>query len=247
MRPLALLVLLVVVPGTGCLKGVPVLKDLPAIQGSGVARDETRKVAEFTGIDVSGIIEATIRLGEETTVRISGDDNIVPLVRTEVRDRRLTIEMKESNPINPKRPLKAEITTPRLDRIGASGAVAVRATVGHSERFEVHAGGASRVTVEGIKADKVDFEASGASQLTAEGSAHDLKVVASGASQVHAEKLAAEAAEARVSGASNAKVRAVKAVRGDASGASRIHVVGRPETKAVATSGASSVQYEAER
>lgn len=241
MQRVAPLLLVALLPGAGC---VTALSLPPAIAGSGVAREEARKVGAFHALEVSGVIATTVRVGSETTVRISGDDNIVPLVITEVSDGRLSIRMKDSNPINPKQPLKAEITTPKLDWIGASGAVTVHATGVESPRFKVHASGASQVTVSGIKADHVEFEASGACQLTASGNVKDLKVGASGASQIHAEQLDAESAEVDVSGASNAEVKAAKAVRGDASGASTIKVMGKPESKAVTTTGVSTVKYE---
>jgi hypothetical protein len=220
--------------------------DRPAVQGSGVPKEESRAVEPFTGVSVGGVIEATVTPGPETTVRIIGDDNLVPMVETEVRDGRLSVRMRDSLDVRPNLPLKVEVTAPMVASVEATGAVKLHATAGEAARFEARASGATRVTVEGLKADEAALDASGASQVTASGTARSLKAEASGASQVHAGKLAADEAEVNLSGSSSGTARAAKAVRGDVSGASNLRVIGAPGSKAVHTSGASGVSYQAE-
>jgi Putative auto-transporter adhesin, head GIN domain len=242
MRRPTLFLIAALAPAAGC----GLLASIPTIQGSGVAKEESRTVETFTGVEVGGVIEATVTAGPETAVRVSGDDNLVPLVVTEVHDGRLSIRTKGHANVRPKLPLKAEVTAPKVTSVGASGAARLRAAAGEAERFEARAGGASHVSVEGLKAAEARIEADGASEVTASGATRSLKAEASGASRVHAEKLAADEAEVNFTGASGGAVRAAKTVRGDVSGASNVRVTGRPETKAVRTSGASGVTYREE-
>jgi hypothetical protein len=100
--------------------------------------------------------------------------------------------------------------------------------------------------VKGIDSDAVALGASGASRIEASGRGKRLDLEVSGASTVKAADLPAESAEAEVSGASHAEVRAAESVRGSVSGASHLRALGGPKTRSVTTSGASQVQYPAE-
>lgn len=66
----------------------------PTIAGSGVTKVETREVAAFHGVDVSSAFEATIAIGTNQSVTLSVDDNLLPLVETEVKDGRLSVRYR---------------------------------------------------------------------------------------------------------------------------------------------------------
>src|ERR1051325_10590775 len=105
MRILALVVL------AGCSwTGVP---------GSGNARTETRNVPAFSAVNVAGAIDADIAIGPETRVEITGDDNIVPLITSDVHGDRLEIGTRKN--FRTSVHLIARITVPRLTGIGLTG------------------------------------------------------------------------------------------------------------------------------
>lgn len=238
MRHAAIFTVLLIVPGLGCHYA------LPALQGSGVKQEETREVGEFNGrVEVNSVIDATIRIGAKPSLHLSGDDNLVPLVTTTVRDGGLVLAIKDNTSIKPNLPLKAEITIPKLEFLKASGAAVVNATANETERFDAHASGASRVTIDGIKASSVSLNADGASQLTADGATQKLDAAASGAAQLHAGKLAADSINVTLSGAARASLTANDEVSGDVSGASSLEVAGQATKRNARWSGASSVKY----
>ena len=65
------------------------------IKGSGNAASEKRDLTGFHAVDVGGIFHVEITSQQEFGVEISADDNLIPLVRTEVRDGVLYIESEE--------------------------------------------------------------------------------------------------------------------------------------------------------
>jgi hypothetical protein len=216
----------------------------PAIPGSGVATEEARAVEVFHAVDARNAIQvnATITQGAKPSLKISGDDNIVPLIESVVRDGTLILKVKDDSNINPKLPLLAEVVSSALDRVEASGAANVKVKGGaKADRFTAEASGAAQITVERLESSSAVASASGASRLVLSGSAASLKVDASGASEVKAEALAVDDADVSISGASSAALRANKRVGGDVSGASRLDLHGRPEKNTVSTSGASHV------
>jgi hypothetical protein len=212
------------------------------VKGSGTMKEETREVGDFTGVEVSHSLQATITIGPKA-VKLSADDNLLPLIVTEVKDGRLVAKLKENVGIQTSNPMKLTISTPKLDSIGASGASHVEATVATSDRFAIDVSGASHATVKGLDTDAIEIDASGASQINVAGRCKSLKLDLSGASNLKANDLDAQSVQHDLSGASHGEVRASSSIEGDVSGASKLQVFGQPSIKKVGLSGAGSVSY----
>jgi hypothetical protein len=216
----------------------------PAIQGSGVGKKETRAVEAFHAIDARNAIQVTVAVqeGAKPSLRVGGDDNLVPLVESVVHEGTLILKIKDNTSITTKLPLVADVVLDRFDRVEASGAASVKAKAGPKvDRFTADASGAANISVEGLDSANAAASATGAAHVTLSGSAASLKVEVSGASDIAAESLAVDEAEVSMSGASHAVLRAKNRVAGDVSGASRLELRGRPEKNSVSTSGASQV------
>jgi len=228
---------------TGC-NGNFLARMASAIEGSGVAKEESRPVEAFHALEAGSTLEVSIQVTKDAkpSLKIKGDDNIVPLVESVIEDGKLILRIKDNANIRPKVTLTAEVVTTELDGVDASGASTVKVKGGSKvDKFTAGASGAARVSVEGIEAQKASATATGASHVVLSGTATSLKAEASGASEVKAGSLKAEDAQVSISGASSAAVHASKSVAGDVSGASRLDLGGRPAKNTVTTSGASSV------
>jgi hypothetical protein len=227
----------------GC-NGNFLVKMSPAIQGSGIATEETRPVDAFHALEAGNALQVTVVVTKDAKagLKISGDDNLVPLVESDLRDGALILRIKDDSNIRTKLPLLAEVITGELDRVEASGASKVTVKGGSKvDRFTAEASGAARVFVEGLETPRAVASATGASHVALSGIAQSLEVDASGASQVKADELKVDDAKVSISGASGAALRACKSVGGDVSGASHLDLHGRPAKNTVSTSGASHV------
>jgi hypothetical protein len=227
----------------GC-NGNLLVKLAPAIKGSGVAKEETRILEAFHALEAGSVLQVTVAVTKDAKpgLKISGDDNLVPLVESELRDGTLILRNKDHSNFSPKLPLLVEVTASELDRVEASGASQVTVKGGSKvDQFTAGATGTATVTVLGLESSKAEASVSGASRVVLKGTAESLKADAAGASQVKAEELKVEDAEVSISGASGIAVHASKSVGGDVSGASQLNLYGRPAKNTVSISGASSV------
>ncbi len=242
MRLSACLVLLAAVVSTGCARVLLMLP--PPIAGSGVSKEETRSLDPFHALEASSALQVTVSVtsGAKPSVKIRGDDNLVPLVESLVRDGTLILRLKNGSSISPILPLLAEVVASELDGVEASGAATIKVKGGVKvNRFTANASGAAQVSVEGLDSSQAVASAAGACHVVLSGSAASLKVDASGASEVKAQALQADDAQVSTSGASNVAVLANKSVSGNLSGASQLTLNGSPATNTVSTSGASQV------
>jgi hypothetical protein len=190
------------------------------VKGSGNIASETRDVGSFSGVDVSGVFQVEITAQKDFAIEIEADDNLLSLIKTEVRGGVLRIETEKR--VSTSNPLKIRISAPDIENIEASGA--------------------SRVSLANVKNDELRVDTSGASKINISGETANLTIEVSGASSIDAENLKAENANVDASGASHVSVFAVNELKSDASGASKIVYSGSPKNIEKKSSGASSVR-----
>ncbi len=190
------------------------------VRGSGNIVTEQRDLTSFTSVDVSSVFQVELTAGKEFAVEIEADDNLVPVIKTEVVDGKLKLSTTQS--IRGRSRMIVRISAPDIERVDVSGA--------------------AKVNVADIKNPAFTIDTSGASKVTVAGETSKLNISVSGASKVNAEQLRAENATVDASGASKINVNATNVLRADGSGASRIRYVGTPASIEKNTSGASSVK-----
>ena len=192
---------------------------LSGVKGSGTPGHSVRQVTAFDEIEVSGTLDADITPGP-LHVEVSGDDNLVPLVETEVHGH--TLVLRQTKSMRPQLALRVAIQAPSFRRVEASGA--------------------GTATLHQVAGDDLRLDLSGAGNLVADGSVHQLTVDVSGAGTINAKALTAERVEARISGAGTADVFASQSLSAHVSGAGTIHYAGHPPQVTKDISGAGSIE-----
>lgn len=192
------------------------------IRGSGNVVTETRNVPKFTGVDFGGAMNVDIIAQRSQNVEIETDDNLVPLITTEVHGE--TLYITNTQKINWNSRVKVRINVEDLESLNVSGASKASATAIKSENFKIGVSGASKVTLDG--------------------EATSLNADSSGASKIDAENFRVVNAKADASGASKITVFASDSIDANASGASKVSYAGNPKTVNKKASGASKVSAQ---
>jgi hypothetical protein len=194
------------------------LKDLPVVQGSGVIKTEKRTVAAFSRIDIGSTVKLEFTVGTETKVEATADDNLLPMLVTEVSGDTLKIYIN-GNTMSGTSPT-VRITAPHLAGIAGGGATHGNLAGLNETTFKVKVEGASQITLSG-KVDKLDIECAGAGKVLATKlEAQDVKVEAGGAATV--EVKAAKTLEGKAAGASTVRNEGAAANKVRASDAARV-------------------------
>lgn len=190
------------------------------IAGSGVRKTEKRVVSDFKEIQIGGAYELEVVAQQETQgIEIEGDDNILPLIKTEVRNGTLYVE--SDRPFNVKKAIRVKISAMDIRGLDISGAC--------------------NAEVKNIKADRFELNVSGASDINIQGETTSLKIDSNGVSKINAEKLTARSVNVSTSGTGTTRVYATEEITADASGASSITYSGDPKVVNKKDSGASSI------
>src|ERR1051325_6249744 len=162
------------------------------VAGSGTPKTELRPVTGFTAITVSGAIAVDIGTAGEPRVEIAGDDNLVPLITTEVTGSRLVIRNQKE--IRPKVPLVIRIAAPQITELAVSGASSAVLHDVHADNLKLELDGASTARADPRRShhDTRQPEAHGAPEPRADGPVHQPTLEAGGASDADLDQLAVE-------------------------------------------------------
>lgn len=212
------------------------------IYGEGGWTAEQRRLSPFDGIDVSGALEVQVVQGAQQEVRIEADENLLPYIRTEVRNGMLHIGTKSGVNLRPTKTMKLVVTAPEFRDISASGAVHISSLgeIASRNDLSLEASGASSIDLS-VQATELHGDISGASHLSLKGKAQKFSLEASGASHADCLDLLSDESTLDVSGACEAKVYANRQLNVEASGASHVAYRGNA-TIDQRSSGASSVK-----
>ncbi|MDQ2922326.1 MAG: DUF2807 domain-containing protein [Acidobacteriota bacterium] len=141
----------------GCHHGI-----LDRVSGSGNRLKQKRDVASFNSISTDGAFEIDIVCQQPVGLEIEGDDNILPLVGTEVSNNVLHIKNLRSYSVSD--PIKLKISVPNLEGIAVNGAGKIEISGMKNEKFEIDANGAPTIRVSG-ETKVVDIDTNGAGKI----------------------------------------------------------------------------------
>lgn len=217
---------------TGC--------NLIGIHGNGDVKKESRKISSFNGIEVSGAFKVYLKQGPTEELVVETDENILPLVRTEVYGSTLKIETVK--PISHVTTLKVYITFKDLNKLDLSGAVdVVSEGMLNIAALDFEASGASDTKLE-LTVQKLHMDCSGASKIKLIGTAREVEMDLSGASDILAYDLVAETYDLEISGAGEAQINVTKKIAAEISGAGTVKYKGTPSEIDQNVSGAGSIK-----
>jgi hypothetical protein len=205
------------------------------VRGSGSDNTERRTVPAFEAVSVGGDFDVRIQVGPERSVVITGDDNLLPLVRTEVRDGTLHIEAIRS--FRSSRGIRLAVASPRLRAVSISGSGDVEARGFREEAFEAAISGSGDLLASG-DARTLEVSVSGSGNAEFSGSADQLLAAVSGSGNVDARRVPARLARVQVAGSGDAWISVAEDLQATVSGSGNVGYLGEPRvTKRVSGSG----------
>ncbi|MBK9070586.1 MAG: DUF2807 domain-containing protein [Myxococcales bacterium] len=189
------------------------------VTGNGVAKTEARDVANFSAIELAGSIEAQVAFGEAFTVTVSGDENLVPLVRTTVVGGALQISTQGS--YRTKLPLRVSIVMPALSALEITGS--------------------GRAVVQNVRAKALKIQLSGSGHLEISGAADAVSLVISGSGDVSGRGFTAANADVAISGSGTVEIAATTRLVANISGSGSLRYRGPVNDVASTVTGSGSV------
>ena len=181
----------------------------PVVNGSGKVTTETRTVSEFSAVQLAGAGDLSIEVAGSESLTIEAEDNLLPKIKTEVRDNRLTISGEEGTRFVPTKPIKYRLTVKDLKQLDLSGA--------------------GNITASALSGDTLAVTLSGAGNISPAGTIDSLDLVLSGAGNFGGEQLDTRHAKVNLSGVGNGTVKVSDTLDARVSGAGTVFYIGNPQ------------------
>lgn len=229
---LVLWLLSIVGTGTMLVKAVQMGMDIPALLQAIDEYDddnpmfsESREVATFDGLDVTGAAEVRIHIAPVQSLTVLS--NSLSVVNTEVRDGVLYVDAPQVRYAA----IKLDVTVPELKSIRVTGACEVKSDdVLRQSVLDINSAGTAELDF-AMSVDTLRVTVDGATEIDLRGTAKDATIALNGAGEIDAYNLVAQNMHINCAGASKAEINVQSELWAQAMGASKIVYRGTPSIK----------------
>jgi Putative auto-transporter adhesin, head GIN domain len=199
--------------------------------GSGNVISEQRDVGDFSEVLLSGVGNLHITQTGSESLTIEAEDNILPLLTSEVVGHTLRLGTEPGAHFSPKRPIRYTLTVKDLSAIRISGAGNAEIPALGTPKLQLELSGAGNLTVAGLAAESLELSLSGAGSTTCSGEVRSQDIRISGAGSYHGEDLASSTAQAVISGTGSAHLTVSEQLDARISGVGSINYKGDPTVR----------------
>jgi hypothetical protein len=190
----------------------------PTLRGSGVSACDQREMAEFHSIEIRGPIDAKVRVGEERSVAVHADDNLLDHVVTRVEDGLLILEMERDHNYRFDSDLCVEVGAPALDGLQICGS-------GDAE-------------IQGLREGALRVSVAGSGKVSGSGAVDALTVSIAGSGDVSLFDVKARTASVSIAGSGDVELDVGEILSVEVSGSGDVRYRGQPRvTQSIAGSG----------
>jgi hypothetical protein len=179
----------------------------PNLKGSGIVKTEKRSIASFDSIDANYVGSIQVRSQGQESLEISGDDNIIPLITTEVKNG--TLYIRPTKGYNPQQKLQIIISTPDLKKFVFDGV--------------------GKANLSNVNNDGLEIVVNGVGDFSASGETKEADITLSGVGSLDAKNLHTVNAKVNSTGVGNVDIYVTGQLDAQASGVGKINYYGSPK------------------
>ena len=213
------------------------------VKGNGEVTTITREVGNYDQVNVGGFFDVELVYGDEGTITISGESNLLEYLVTEVKDTALKIKVKKGKNLKPSKNKNITITVPFRDldevTLAGSGDV-ISKNVIKASSFNSAVAGSGDLILE-VEASSVEGSVAGSGDLTLKGSTDNVELKVAGSGDIHARNLNAKHAEASVAGSGDIELNCTQSIKARVSGSGDIDYTGSPGKEDTKVSGSGDI------
>lgn len=215
-----------------------------SISGNGKVRDEKRDISNINTVKTSGSIDVEINSGDNYSLTVENDENLIPYIVTEVNNGVLDIHYKNGYSIMNDH-AKVIVTVPTLDKIitSGSGDISTNGVIKSANEIEMNTSGSGNIKAE-IDAPSVKVSGSGSGDIELSGRTKDFNCRISGSGDIKCSNLKSENADIHVSGSSDVHVFASVSLKVNVAGSGDVYYSGNPANPEIHIAGSGTVQAE---
>lgn len=219
------ILLLIIISATSCRKERGIIKG----EGSNVTN--SRSLSSFRGVSLE--FDASVEIYYDSVYRVElvGQQNILNVIRTEVRGSNLEIKLNNFTTIRKHNPITIRVYTPKIENLEVNGSGNI-SCIGSfdADQLSTYVNGSGNLNFKGVIRNSFTASVNGSGNISynGNGTCNQAKYTISGSGDINAEWLKADNVESRVSGSGDQRIYAVKNLNVDISGSGDVYYRGNP-------------------
>ncbi|MCB0530058.1 MAG: DUF2807 domain-containing protein [Lewinellaceae bacterium] len=199
----------------------------PGIKGEGPVKTESRSVSGFHAVDLSISANAEITVSDQYRVEIDAQENLLPILKTEVEDGTLRIYFEES--VSHTEDLVVRISAPSFDAfsVAGSGTVHVNSPL-RSEKMNLNISGSGNILLPDGDFGTLRSVIAGSGDLEIGGRTEAMEAKIAGSGDIDAKKMTARELDATVAGSGSVSCDVSERLKANILGSGDIYYSGSP-------------------
>jgi len=221
---------------------VPFGSKAQTVVGSGKIVSQDRPISDRSRLKVCCGFTVKLSQGPKPALKLTGDDNVLPLVVVEDADSGIEVRMTEGRGLSPSRNVVVEVTLPKISSFKGSGGISLHAGAISAVSLAVSLSGGSTAVFDQLDAKSFALNQSGGGDVTLKGKVAEQSIEMSGGSIYNADVLDSGRATIDMSGGSKASLKVRESLAVSASGGSEVAYSGNPVVTKHLSGGSSVTQ-----
>lgn len=214
------------------------------IKGNDNLKTKIIKTSDYDGISCAGFMDYILVSGDEGTITLEGEENLLEYIVAEVKDNTLKVYVKKNFNLKTSKNKTIKITIPFKDitnvSLAGSGDLWNEDKI-TSNKLDVALAGSGDVTIT-VDASVVEGKLAGSGNLTLKGNTNSLVAKIAGSGDFHGFELQSNDTEVSISGSGDAEVVSNKSIIGRVAGSGDIAYRGNPEKEDNKVSGSGDIE-----
>jgi len=213
------------------------------IKGNGNITAIERSVGNYDALDMTGFFDVEFIDGQEGALILTGEENLLAYIITEVKDGKLILKTKKGYNLQTSKRAGIKITVP-VEEINAvylsgSGDITSQTTL-KGDSFSTTISGSGDITLDLLVLD-LKTSISGSGDIDVSGTAERFDVSISGSGDIDAYNLTAKEVSVQISGSGDVDVTATENFKARISGSGDINYRGNPSKVDTKSSGSGAI------
>ena len=214
----------------------------PSIKGNGHVVTQTREISDFKKIKVSTGMEVTLVQSDRELVTVEADENLLDVIRTELKRDELNIFSEER--IRKYKKLHITVEFKHLEELRTSSGAQVKSDgMIQVKSLKTSASSGSQQSLS-INVRSFDAKASSGAHIRVQGKTDDADFDASSGSHIKAGGVIAENCNAEVSSGAHVYIEVTNSFDGKASSGGHIYYNGNPKSVNIKTSSGGNIKKQ---
>ncbi len=198
------------------------------IEGNGRPQTETRYARYFDEVSSSGPFNVYVLPGDEPSVEVTAESNLLSYIETDFDGDRLKIRTKGLHTLDNNLPIDIYLYSPHVNQLRLSGSGMIDAGNFTANRFEVFVSGSGQIKTS-VDVRELKAFVSGSGQIIIDGYCDNSEMAISGSGEIFSYDLEQDYCQVTISGSGDAFVNVSKLLDANISGSGNVLFINTPD------------------